>query len=119
MENSKKKLQAEKTYSPKLIREANKFIYDFLLFRVSDKNLKKFYGKWDNVLGEKYWVVSQNLSFQNDLGLGEFGQYDLYITEFVMSFEEKYGKIVSAEDELRIKTVADVYDIFERYCFQQ
>ena len=110
---------ANKTYSPKLVREANEFIYDFLRCRVSDKNLKNFCRKRDNVSGKAYWFVSQNLSFQDDLGLGALGQYDLDITEFIMDFEEKYGKTVSDEDAMRIKTVADFYDVFERYRFNK
>lgn len=110
---------ANKTYSPQLVQEANELIYDFLRCRVSDKNLKNFCRKWDNVSGKRYWFVSPNLSFQDDLGLGALGQYDLDITEFIMDFEEKYGKTVSDEDAMRIKTVADFYDIFERYRFNK
>lgn len=108
------KPQANKTYSPKLVREANEFIYDFFICRDSDKNLKNFCRKWDNVSGKRYWFVSPNLSFQNDLDLD-----DLDLTEFIMVFEEKYGKTVSYEDYENIKTVADFYDIFERYCFKK
>ena len=36
-----------------------------------------------------------------------------------MSCVQEFGKTVPAENAMRIKTVADFYDVFERYWFKK
>ena len=59
-------------------------------------------------------VIPQDTSFTDDLGADS-----LLMEDFIMSCEQKFGKTVSDEDAMRIKTVADFYDVFERYWFNK
>ena len=127
MENSEKKLQAEKTYSPKMIKEANKLIYDY--FRRHNKERVKKYCKtrqtshYHGVAGGFFVsfefdyqkpVFPKETSFTDDLGADS-----MLMVDFIMSCVQEFGKTVPAEDAMRIKTVADFYDVFERYWFNK
>ena len=126
MGNSEKKLQAEKTYSPKMIKEANKLIYDYFS-RYDRERVEKYckirvesgYYPTGGVLVVKKFkyqkhVIPKETSFTDDLGADS-----LLMTDFIMSCEQKFGKAVPDEDFENIKTVADFYDVFERYWFKK
>ncbi len=116
---------ANKTYSPKMIKEANELIYDY--FSRYDRErvekhcktrlLSKFYVRGEFIVTDFDYqksVIPKETSFTDDLGADS-----LLMTDFIMSCEKKYGKTVSDEDYENIKTVADFYDIFERYWFKK
>ena len=91
MGNSEKKLQAEKTYSPKMIKEANKLIYDY--FRRHNKERVKKYCKtrqtshYHGVAGGFFVsfefdyqkpVFPKETSFTDDLGGGFYANGRFY-----------------------------------------
>lgn len=119
------KSPANKTYSPKLVREANEFIYDY--FSRYDRErvekhcktrlVSKFYVRGEFIVTDfdyQKTVIPKETSFTDDLGADP-----LLMTDFIMSCEQKFGKTVPDEDAENIKTVADFYDVFERYWFNK
>lgn len=126
MGNSEKKVTTGKTYSPEMIKEANELIYDYFS-RYDKERVEKYckirqmssyhkVGGFSLVLEFDYQksVIPQDTSFTDDLGADS-----LLMTDFVMSCEQKFGKSVPDEDFENIKTVADFYDVFERYWFKK
>ena len=126
MGNSEKKLQAEKTYSPKMIKEAKELIYDYFS-RYDRERVEKYckirvesgYYPTGGVLVVKKFkyqkpVIPKETSFTDDLGADS-----MLMVDFIMSCVQEFGKTVPAEDAMRIKTVADFYDVFERYWFKK
>ena len=118
---------ANKTYSPQLVQEANELIYDY--FRRNDRERVEKYCKTRQVsnyhaVGVGFLVylefdyqkpvIPKETSFTDDLGADS-----LLMTDFIMSCEQKFGKAVPDEDSENIKTVADFYDVFERYWFNK
>lgn len=112
-------LPANKTYSPQMIKEANQLIYDYFSYYNKERVEKycktrlvsKFYVKGEFMVTD---FVPKEISFTDDLGADP-----LLMTDFIMFCEKEYGKTVSDEDFENIKTVADFYDIFERYWFNK
>lgn len=116
-------LPANKTYSPQLVQEANQLIYDYF-WRWNKECVEKYCKTISNyhavdggfVVSFDYQkpVIPQDTSFADDLGADS-----LLMTDFIIFCEKEYGKAVSDEDFENIKTVADFYDIFERYWFKK
>lgn len=116
---------ANKTYSPQMIKEANQLIYDYFS-RYNQERVEKycktrlvskFYVRGEFIVTDFDYqkpVIPQDTSFTDDLGADS-----LQMTEFIMLCEKKYWKSVPDEDAMTIKTVADFYDIFERYWFKK
>ena len=116
---------ASKTYSPKMIKEANELIYDYFS-RYDKERVKKhcktrlvsmFYVRGEFIVTDFDYqkpVIPKETSFTDDLGADS-----LLMTDFIMSCEQKFGKAVPDEDFENIKTVADFYDVFERYWFNK
>lgn len=116
---------ANKTYSPQLVQEANELIYDY--FSRYDRErvekhcktrlVSKFYVRGEFIVTDfdyQKTVIPKETSFTDDLGADP-----LLMTDFIMSCEQKFGKTVPDEDAENIKTVADFYDVFERYWFNK
>ena len=126
MENLEKNLRQEKAYNPEMIKEANELIYDYFS-RYDRERVEKYckikqlsnyhpVGKFLVVLEFDYQkpVIPKETSFINDLGADS-----LLMVDFIMSCEQKFGKTVPDEDAMSIITVADFYDVFERYWFKK